>query len=129
MRAAGACLLSVLVLVAGCGAAPEGVGTISPAELAGRMESGDAPLVLDVRTPEEFAAGHIPGARNIPHDQLATRLDEVAGQRDVEVVVHCQSGRRAGMAEEVLQEAGFRNLRDLEGHWQAWQQGGYPVGP
>jgi phage shock protein E len=100
---------------------------MSPEELAARIEAGDAPTVLDVRTPEEFAAGHLPGAINIPHDELAGRLDELDFARDSEVVVHCERGGRASAAEAVLVEAGFSDVRDLDGHMRAWREGGYPI--
>jgi len=124
-----AILLPVLVALAtpACGPSPSPVRPIPPADLAARIAAGDAPLILDVRTPEEFAAGHIPGAVNVPHDELAERLSEIPAARSEEIVVHCQSGRRAAQAESVLGEAGYTQLRDLEGHFQAWQQGGHPV--
>lgn len=100
---------------------------ISPEELAGRIASGDAPLVLDVRTPEEFADGHLPGARNIPHDDLADRLDELGVSQDDEIVVHCHSGRRAIAAEATLRDAGYTHVRDLTGHWQAWKRADLPI--
>lgn len=130
-------LAAVLLLLAACGApSPEATngtetleaeGAITPADLAGRLRSGDVPIVLDVRTPEEFAEGHVPGALNVPHAQLPARLGEVAAYRDAELVVHCQSGRRAANATRVLLKAGFQRVRDLEGHWQAWQAGGHPT--
>ena len=78
---------------------PPTVATATPQEVQ--------PLYLDVRTPEEFAAGHVAGALNIPHDQMAERWEEIAGYRDRPVVVYCRSGRRSGIALEVLQERGF----------------------
>jgi len=101
--------------------------SISGEALAGQLAAGDAPVVLDVRTPEEFAAGHVPGAVNIPYEQLAGRLDELPAGAEDEVVVHCQRGGRAAKAEAVLHDAGYRNVRDLEGHWQAWEAAGLPV--
>jgi len=101
--------------------------TISGSTLAGRIEAGDAPVVLDVRTPAEFAQGHVPGAVNIPYDQLSTRLGELPAGASDEVVVHCQRGGRAAKAETVLHEAGYENVRDLDGHWQAWEAAGLPV--
>jgi phage shock protein E len=132
MRARRGFLAAALVLLCAAACAPQpapvpGVGAIAPEALAARIASGDAPLVLDVRTPAEFEAGHVPGAVNIPHDALASRIDELADHRDDEIVVHCQSGRRAGIAEDVLEEAGFRRILDLTGHWKAWKEGGYPV--
>jgi rhodanese-related sulfurtransferase len=66
---------------------------VAAEEILARIESGTAPVLLDVRTPEEFASGHVPGALNIPHDELAQRLGEVEGQQSSEVVVHVASAR------------------------------------
>ncbi len=99
--------------------------TVSPQALEQRL--GEPGLVvLDVRTPQEFAAGHVPGALNVPHDQLASRLAELAGAKDAEVVLYCRSGRRAQMAANVLAEAGFDRLTHLEGDYTAWSEAGLP---
>jgi len=88
--------------------------------------SGDeAPFVLDVRAPEEFVTGHVPGAVNIPHDQVGARLAEVP--KDKDVVLYCRSGRRAGMAAEVLAANGYTRLSHLEGDIMAWVEKGRPV--
>jgi len=102
---------------------------ITPKELAERLPSGTAPVILDVRTPAEYAAGHIPGAINIPHTELSHRLTEIPGGKSAEIVVHCQRGGRAATAEDTLTRAGFTNVRDLTGHMSAWQQGGFPMEP
>ena len=57
-------------------------------------------LVLDVRSQEEFQEGHVPGAINVPHDELASRLSELSGGTQRPVVVYCERGGRAGMAAE-----------------------------
>lgn len=100
---------------------------IPAAELARRIEAGSAPLVLDVRSEEEYARGHIPGSLNIPHDELPDRLGELPIVKSEEVVVHCQSGRRAAAAEATLRADGYSNVRDLTGHWQGWQEAGLPT--
>jgi phage shock protein E len=88
--------------------------------------TGDAaPFVLDVRSPEEYVAGHVPGAVNIPHDQVAARLAEVP--KDKDVVLYCRSGRRAGMAAEVLAANGYTRLQHLEGDMVGWQERQRPV--
>lgn len=97
---------------------------VSPAALAELARRPDAPLLLDVRSPEEFAAGHMPGAVNIPHDQVASRLAELALGRWV--LVYCQSGRRAGMAQGVLAGAGF-DVRQVDGSWARWKAEDRPV--
>jgi phage shock protein E len=89
-------------------------------------KSGEqAPFVLDVRAPEEFVTGHVPGAVNIPYDEVAARLAEVP--KDKDVVLYCRSGRRAGMAAEVLAANGYTRLKHLEGDMPAWIEKGRPV--
>ncbi len=118
------CLL--LFVSSGC-APPPASGPMSGEDLEARIESGRPPLILDVRTPSDYAAGHVPGAVNIPHTDLAKRLDELGEQRDVEVVVYCGTGRRAALAESLLLEANFSRVRDLTGHMQQWRADGRPV--
>lgn len=101
---------------------------ISQADLLSRMEKKDASLVvLDVRTPAEFAAGHVPGARNVSHDQLAAKLAELEPLRDKDVVLYCRSGRRTLLAEDVLRKAGFTKLLHLDGDYLAWEAQQRPV--
>jgi phage shock protein E len=96
---------------------------IASDQLVQRMEKKDANLVvLDVRTPEEFAAGHIPGALNIPHDQLPNRLAELAGAKNKDVVVYCRSGRRSAIAQEALLRQGFTSVKHLDGDMLKWQE-------
>jgi phage shock protein E len=100
---------------------------ITPKDLALRLEGEDVPVILDVRSLEEYAEGHIPGAINIPYDQIAASLDALESFREREIVVYCRTGRRAGVAEEALGKAGFERIRDLEGHMIAWQDGNFPI--
>jgi len=104
-----------------------GPKSITAEELAEQIQLSRAPLILDVRSEEEYAEGHIPGALNIPHDQLGDRLSEIDAAKSDEIVVHCRSGYRAGVAEKVLSEAGYSDVRDLDGHMNAWRSGGYPI--
>lgn len=78
---------------------------------ARRLVSGGAKLI-DVRSPEEFADGHLEGAVNIPVAQLEARLGEV-GPKDAPVVVYCRSGHRASKAKQVLEAAGFKAVHNL----------------
>lgn len=89
----------------------------SRGELSGadaRKMVADGAVLLDVRTPGEFAAGHIDGALNIPVDELPRRLDEV-GARDKPVVVYCRSGRRSAQAAGMMRQQGFQSVHDLGG--------------
>jgi apolipoprotein D and lipocalin family protein len=109
-------------------ALPAGVAVIGQAELLTRIERQDpALIVLDVRTAEEFAAGHVPGARNISHDLLASRLSELDDAQARDLVVYCRSGRRSALALETLHAAGFARLAQLEGDYLAWEAAQRPL--
>lgn len=84
-------------------------------------------LILDVRSPEEYAAGHIKNALNVPHDRLAERMSQIQKYASVPVVLYCKSGRRAALAAEALSQAGFTNLHHLTGDMDGWIAAGYPV--
>jgi rhodanese-related sulfurtransferase len=130
MSARRGLLLSLAAAAALWAAGPaRAADAIGAADLATRVREGAAPLVLDVRTREEFASGHIPGAVNIPHTELRERLGELRASKDEEIVVHCERGGRAEAAEAVLREAGFAQVLDLSGHMQAWRAAGLPLEP
>ena len=129
-RASG---LALLLLFAATGTAiaqdvaVKETATIAADELMSRIEAETAPTILDVRTPQEFAAGHVPGAINIPHTELEKRYSELELEGSDELVVYCQSGRRAAIAEAALGDLGFTNVRDLEGHIAAWKEAERPL--
>jgi rhodanese-related sulfurtransferase len=116
-----------LALAAGLSlAADPPLAPVSQEALIERLDDGaKAPYVLDVRTADEYVSGHVPGAVNIPHDQLASRLAEVPKDRDV--VLYCRSGRRAVLAAEVLADNGYARLEHLQGDITAWMDQGRPV--
>ncbi len=115
--------------------APPDVAPVAPqvpqitqdALLEARAKTAQPRVILDVRTEAEYAAGHVPGAVNIPHDQLAKRVSELEAQRDSEIVVYCRSGRRSNTALHTLRAAGFPKLAHLEGDFAAWEGAGRPV--
>jgi len=121
--------VAAALLLAGCMLfrSPEGVGTISAEDLASRIQAGRAPVVLDVRSVGEYEEGHIPGAINIPYDEVGERLADIPASEGDEIVVHCKSGVRARMAERTLQDVGYTNLRHLEGDMQGWVAAGHPI--
>ncbi|XXF75180.1 rhodanese-like domain-containing protein [Myxococcaceae bacterium GXIMD 01537] len=69
-------------------------------------------LLVDVRSPEEFAAGHLPGAVNIPVETLSGRLGEL-GPPEKPVAVYCRTGKRSGRAEQILKEQGYPQVINL----------------
>jgi len=102
--------------------------TAPPVEEAGCdavAARGEGTVLLDVREPEEFAHGHIPGALNIPQAELAMRLEELPPGR--EVVVACQAGYRSRRAAQFLIQMGFERVRTLAGGTAAWEEAGRPL--
>ena len=96
------------------------VPEITPTELAALRADGEAPLVLDVRQPDEYEAANI-GGTLIPLGDLPDRLDEIASHKDDEqIVVHCRSGGRSAQAVQLLHSAGFTNAVNLAGGIHAW---------
>ena len=73
---------------------------------------------LDVRSHEEFASGHLPGAVNIPHTEIAAGIAELKLDKNTPIAIYCKSGRRAGLALEVLQQQGYTNLTNKGGYEQ-----------
>jgi rhodanese-related sulfurtransferase len=83
--------------------------------------------IVDVRTSEEFAKGHLRDAKNIPLADLATRIGELDKSKARSVVVVCQSGARADKAVRQLAAAGYEDVVCLDGGLAAWQAAGLPV--
>jgi metal-sulfur cluster biosynthetic enzyme/rhodanese-related sulfurtransferase len=92
---------------------------IQPGEALALLERSPELVVLDVRTPAEFAAGHIPNARLIPIDELEDRLGELPA-RDTAMLVHCAAGGRSSAACELLGNRGFTRLYNLAGGMHTW---------
>ena len=103
---------ATMVTVACHGAPAEPGETVTP-EILVAIES--QALIVDVRTPEEFADGHYPGAINIPHETILDGLNQLGVTADTAVILYCRSGNRSGQAEQVLQEKGFTEARNAGG--------------
>lgn len=123
MRSSGHSLLwttYLIVAAAGCSARPaQDVGTAGSAVAIERVAwdaiARGAP-VIDVRTDEEFRQGHLPGAVNIPYDQVPSRLGELPADKSRPIVLYCRSGRRSGIARESLEALGFTNAINAGGY-------------
>lgn len=112
--------LKSLLLALGCfvligGLLPSSTSFAEAKNSAWEMIQGGA-LVVDVRTTEEFSAGHIAGAINVPYDQVAQRIAEFGSEKQREIVVYCKSGRRASVARETLVKSGFENVFNAGGY-------------
>lgn len=108
-----------------CGIVPENVGLAAenrttPAELVAALKSASPPQVIDVREPHEWEIVRLDAARLIPLATLPAHLHEY--ERDQPIVVHCKSGARSAKATQLLKDAGFRNVKNLEGGILRWAQ-------
>jgi rhodanese-related sulfurtransferase len=105
--------------------------TVDAVSLAGRLsdDTNASPTLIDVRTPAEFEAGHIPGAVNVPLGELKASLDDLRPVLDDhhDVVLVCRSGARAGQAQAVLQGGGLTATTVLSGGIVDWERTGGPV--
>ena len=91
------------------------------------MRAGEAGLVLlDVREPQEWNLGRIPGAIHIPRGQLETRVEQVV-PRDRKVVIYCAAGNRSALAADTLQQMGYSNVSSMSGGWREWVGSGGDV--
>lgn len=94
---------------------------ITVQELKERLDKGETLNLIDVREPNEYEADNI-GATLIPLGDLPYRLDELDGLQDEEVIVHCRSGSRSAMAQTILEQNGFNNVRNVTGGMLAYRK-------
>ena len=84
-------------------------------------------ILLDVRSPEEYASGYLQGALNIPHDQIEAEIAAVVPDKSAQVILYCRSGRRANTALETMRAMGYANVSNYGGLEDAQERLGLPV--
>ena len=110
-------ILSALLLT-GCGASAQdnlGYRQITMEEAAKRMEQEPAAIILDVRRPDEYQAGHIPGAINIPNETIGREELPQLPDKDQTILVYCRSGNRSKQASEKLAALGYTRVLEFGG--------------
>lgn len=110
---------------ASAAAAGAGVRTLAPKDAAATLTGGR--VVLDVRTPDEYAAGHLAGAKEI--DFYAASFKAELGKLDkaTPYLVYCHSGNRSGQASELMKQLGFTDVVDVQGGITAWTAAGLSI--
>lgn len=117
-------LAVVAMLATGCPSKTEAYEDVSVAE--GYALWQDGVFVLDVRTTEEYAEGHVPDAYNLNVNELATRMAEIEAYKDYDVLVYCKGGTRSAIASKELAETyGFTKIHNMLGGFEAWKAAGY----
>ena len=99
---------------------------VDPLQATQLINREDA-LVLDVREPGEFSAGHVLGAKSLPLSRLDALPGDVARRKEKPVIVYCEGGERSSKALSALRKQGFTRVANLSGGLKAWQQAGLPV--
>ena len=110
-------LLLGLVLLTGCAApaAAQDYRQVSMKEAIALMESEEDYLILDVRTAEEYAAGHIPGAVNLPNEDISAQTVSILPEPSQLILVYCRSGNRSKQASRKLAQLGYGNVVEFGG--------------
>jgi sulfur-carrier protein adenylyltransferase/sulfurtransferase len=102
------------------------IAEVDPSEVREQLQNGT--LVLDVREAEEWATGHIPGARHVPKSFLESRIEGAVTDRGQHVILYCQSGSRsAWAARTMIEDLGFTNVESMTGGITLWKDRGYGV--
>jgi sulfur-carrier protein adenylyltransferase/sulfurtransferase len=102
------------------------IDEVDPSEVNELIDEGVA--LIDVRETEEFAAGHLPGAKHVPRSYLETRIEGVVGDRDAHVILYCASGNRSAYGARTLeQDLGYTNVSSMTGGITLWKDRGYEV--
>jgi rhodanese-related sulfurtransferase len=99
---------------------------IAPDAAKAEIDKGGV-VILDCREPNEYKAGHIPGAVNIPRGLLEFKVEEQVPDKAAKIIIYCKSGGRASLACCSLQPMGYKNVVSIQGGWLAWSKAGYPV--
>jgi rhodanese-related sulfurtransferase len=105
---------------------PEGFALVSAPNLMAEVTQ-NSPILIDVRSTDEWAQGYIAGAQHIPIDEFITRLAELPADKATPIVVSCQSGYRGGIAAVMLNLLGYTNVRNLAGGVNSWMAAGLPL--
>ena len=100
------------------------IDEISTSDAAAR---GDGPLFLDVREPDEWDEGHVPGAIHVPRGNLESRVERLLPDRARPIVVYCASGARSAFAAKTLEELGYEDVASMAGGYTDWKRNGFPT--
>ncbi|HTF33436.1 MAG TPA: rhodanese-like domain-containing protein [Myxococcota bacterium] len=126
--AASVLLLALLFGFVACNhSSISAVSDVSAQDILSMSEKADGPVLVDVRTPTEYASGHVPRAINIPVGEVTERLTELASHKKEGVVLYCEQGGRALKAATILVSAGFPNVGHLKGDMSGWRAAGLPI--
>lgn len=126
MMAAGLFIITILLIQDILESATRKHKTVTPNE-AVLLMNNESTVIIDVREPNEYAEGHIEGARNIPLAKFDERIAELETHRELPVLLNCQSGTRSLAAGKKLTQRGFTQVFELKGGMFAWKDQNLPI--
>lgn len=107
-------------------AAKERIKEISPNDAVHEAGCGAATLI-DVRSAEEWQAGHARGAKHLERGEIEIEIEEQVPNLDQRIICYCGGGSRSALVAESLQKMGYRNVRSMRGGFRAWKEAGLPM--
>jgi len=96
-------------------------------EIKNDIDAGKNFVLLDVRTSEEFNAGHLPKSVNIPRGTMEFIVGKSYPNKDTQIVLYCRTDARAALCTHTLKEMGYTNVKNLQGGFKAWGEAGYSI--
>lgn len=103
------------------------VKKVTAAEVKAAIDKKEKSVILDVRDPDEYKAGHIPGAINVSRGKLEFTVWDKITDRDAKIYVYCLTAARSALATKTLNAMGYKNAVLMDAHFEEWIKAGYPV--
>ncbi|MCX8117172.1 MAG: rhodanese-like domain-containing protein [Desulfobacterota bacterium] len=100
---------------------------VTPADVKAAIDKQEKAFILDVRDPEEYKAGHLPGAINVSRGKLEFTIWDRIPDKEAKIYVYCLTAARSALATKTLNELGYKNAVLMDAHFEDWVKAGYPV--
>jgi rhodanese-related sulfurtransferase len=100
---------------------------VSAADIKAAIDKKEKAVILDVRDPNEYAAGHLPGAINVSRGTLEFNVWDKVSDKNAKIYVYCKTAGRSALATKTLNELGYKNAVLMDANFEDWIKAGYPV--
>jgi len=100
---------------------------VTPADVKAAIDKKEAAVILDVRDPNEFSAGHLPGAINVSRGKLEFNVWDAVKDQNAKIYVYCLTAARSALATKALNDMGYKNAVLMDAPFEEWVKAGYPV--
>lgn len=100
---------------------------VTPADVKAAIDNKEKAVILDVRDPDEYKAGHLPGAVHVSRGKLEFTVWDKVTDKDAKIYVYCLTAARSALATKTLNELGYKNAVLMDAPFEAWVKAGYPV--